>query len=244
MGKLAGRRVTFHAPARMGAIAAALAAAATLLLPNAALASTQTIGSAVGDVDCGGIAADTIQLSSSGTTSYAVPTGGVSISSWYYQVGSDTGSINLLIWRPTAPSTYTLVAVSPTVNLADSTSTFTLDAPIPVLPGDVIGLRLSGPLTCASYIQPKAGTFGTDTVGIAFSTTALGGTMSIDRVGQDLRLNVAAVVEVTSNPVPASADQCKNGGWHTLTDSKGRPFRNQGDCVSFFATDGTNLAAG
>jgi len=37
---------------------------------------------------------------------------------------------------------------------------------------------------------------------------------------------------------------CKSNGWKTMTDSVGHPFKNQGDCVSFFATDGKNLAAG
>ena len=37
---------------------------------------------------------------------------------------------------------------------------------------------------------------------------------------------------------------CKSNGWKTMTDSVGHSFKNQGDCVSFFATDGKNLAAG
>jgi hypothetical protein len=61
------------------------------------------------------------------------------------------------------------------------------------------------------------------------------------------QLNIAAGVEVTINPppppaTPASADQCKHGGWQGLTDIKGTLFKNQGDCVSFVATHGTNLA--
>lgn len=38
-------------------------------------------------------------------------------------------------------------------------------------------------------------------------------------------------------------DSCKNGGWQSLTDTNGHSFKNQGDCVSFFATSGRNLAA-
>ena len=45
-------------------------------------------------------------------------------------------------------------------------------------------------------------------------------------------------------PVPQSADDCKKGGWQNLTDDQGRPFNNQGDCVSYVATGGTNPAAG
>jgi hypothetical protein len=37
-------------------------------------------------------------------------------------------------------------------------------------------------------------------------------------------------------PTPAEAkEMCKNGGWRTMTDSNGNPFRNQGQCVSHFA---------
>lgn len=40
-----------------------------------------------------------------------------------------------------------------------------------------------------------------------------------------------------------SAAACKGGGWQAFTSSPG-PFKNQGDCVSYFATDGRNTAAG
>jgi hypothetical protein len=36
-----------------------------------------------------------------------------------------------------------------------------------------------------------------------------------------------------SGPVPATKDQCKNGGWRNFPG-----FKNQGDCVSFVATGG------
>jgi hypothetical protein len=44
--------------------------------------------------------------------------------------------------------------------------------------------------------------------------------------------------------VPTSTEQCKKGGWMNLTDDAGRPFKNQGDCVSFVATRGKNPAGG
>lgn len=31
---------------------------------------------------------------------------------------------------------------------------------------------------------------------------------------------------------PNNKDDCKNGGWQTLTDANGQPFKNQGQCVS------------
>ena len=39
-------------------------------------------------------------------------------------------------------------------------------------------------------------------------------------------------------PAPSTKDDCKQGGWETLTGPGGEEFRNQGDCVSFFASDG------
>jgi len=46
-----------------------------------------------------------------------------------------------------------------------------------------------------------------------------------------------------ATPTPTK-DQCKDNGWKTLVDSQGHKFKNQGDCVSFFATKGKNLGAG
>ena len=42
----------------------------------------------------------------------------------------------------------------------------------------------------------------------------------------------------------ATGAKCKNGGWVSLLDSTGNHFKNQGDCVSFYATKGNNLGAG
>ena len=40
----------------------------------------------------------------------------------------------------------------------------------------------------------------------------------------------------------ATGADCKNSGWKTMNDSVGTSFRNQGDCVSFYATGEKNLA--
>lgn len=221
----------------MGAIAAALAAAAALLLPSTALAASPTIGSAVGDSYCQGVTADTIQLSSS-KPSYAVPPGATAITDWFFQAASnDTGSVSLLVWRPDGTGGYNLIAVSPPVNLSDPNSTFALGGTIPVLAGDLIGLRISGDVTC--YSSTTTG----ETFGIALSTTDIGSPIAIDVTGFG-QLNVRASVDLASNPVVTTADQCKDGGWQTLTDSLGTPFKNQGDCVSFVRTGGKNSGNG
>lgn len=51
-------------------------------------------------------------------------------------------------------------------------------------------------------------------------------------------LDNIAVIETA----PTGAN-CKKGGWQTMLDTSGNMFKNQGDCVSFFATDGKNLGS-
>jgi hypothetical protein len=246
MGKVAGQRNTFRASARIGAIAASLAAAAALLLPNAALAATE-IGSAQGNLLCTNTGFDSVQVTSSGN-SYAVPAGGTSITSWSVLAGPDTGPVGLEVWQPAAPATYILIAndLGETIT-ANSLNTFTLATPIAVTAGDLIGLRVDGPFMCQQPILDATGSpSAADTVGFSFGATPVNGT-ALMSVVPGFQLNIAAGVEVTINPpppppTPTSANQCKHGGWQGLTDTNGTLFKNQGDCVSFVATNGTNLA--
>jgi hypothetical protein len=45
----------------------------------------------------------------------------------------------------------------------------------------------------------------------------------------------SAELYITIN-VPTSADQCKKGGWMTVYQANGSPFKNQGDCIQFVNT--------
>lgn len=47
---------------------------------------------------------------------------------------------------------------------------------------------------------------------------------------------------VITESVPVK-DDCKDGGWQSMIDNAGNSFKNQGDCVSYFATKGKNLGA-
>ena len=47
--------------------------------------------------------------------------------------------------------------------------------------------------------------------------------------------NVSATVTV---PVELTGADCKDGGWRSMSDGEGTPFKNQGDCVSSFAQSG------
>jgi hypothetical protein len=63
-------------------------------------------------------------------------------------------------------------------------------------------------------------------------------------VGAVGTISVASAAKPTNSGIdPAFAgytkDQCKNGGWETFGT-----FKNQGDCVSYFATGGKNQPKG
>ena len=84
--------------------------------------------------------------------------------------------------------------------------------------------------------QPQSYTFtapsATTTLSFASQTTGAYGP-ALDNV---------AITELYVTPL--DANQCKKGGWQSLADYSGTSFKNQGDCVSFVATGGTNTAAG
>jgi choice-of-anchor C domain-containing protein len=52
-----------------------------------------------------------------------------------------------------------------------------------------------------------------------------------------------AIDNVTVAETVATKSDCKQGGWQTMLDTAGNQFKNQGDCVSFFATGGKNPGA-
>jgi choice-of-anchor C domain-containing protein len=48
------------------------------------------------------------------------------------------------------------------------------------------------------------------------------------------------IVVTETVPVPPTLADCKDAGWLTMIDADRNGFKNQGDCVSYFATDGKN----
>jgi hypothetical protein len=123
----------------------------------------------------------------------------------------------------------------------------------------VVGLNLSGAVTCLSVTGPDkgGGTLGSPTTAVInFQNTVppFAGINTVELVdnggnGADLftaaptfrapsdcsPLGVATsplngrAVVFDAPPLPTSKDQCKKGGWRNF----GSTFKNQGDCVSF-----------
>jgi hypothetical protein len=196
----ATRTASFRTFARAGVTATGVALL-WLATGSVPVAAATAIGSATGNLGCGA-GVDTVQLSTSGGTSYAVPAGGGTLTSWSTQVGATTGQAALLVWRPTATAgTLTLVGESPHVNLtANTVNTFTLTAPISVQAGDVLGLRVESQSYC---IQSPGVTGGV--IGFKSGTTPGVGqpeTFAVDPLS--LTLDVAATLG-TAAPPPSPA---------------------------------------
>ena len=66
------------------------------------------------------------------------------------------------------------------------------------------------------------------------------GSDGLGSVSADVGFLVEIFDSTQAAPTPLSKDDCKKGGWATL----GMGFKNQGDCVSYFATNGKNGPAG
>ena len=104
------------------------------------------------------------------------------------------------------------------------------DGPVGVGPGDMLGMYFADTGTVHSES-------GGDT--LAFSQGDESGLPAVEGQLSDSR-QVERLYSLVADIVPApepTKDACKDGGWQDFTDDPG-PFRNQGQCVSYFASDG------
>jgi hypothetical protein len=67
-----------------------------------------------------------------------------------------------------------------------------------------------------------------------------GGTQTVQV--DNVMINTTLFTFETDVVNPNDKAKCKKGGWQDFTSSPG-PFKNQGDCVSYFATGGKNKAS-
>lgn len=76
-----------------------------------------------------------------------------------------------------------------------------------------------------------------------YSFTATGSSATLTFASATAGACGPALDAITITETIATAATCKKGGWQTMFDSVGNKFKNQGDCVSFYATGGRNLGA-
>jgi Ca2+-binding RTX toxin-like protein len=134
----ASRRPTL---ARRAALALATATLASLALAAPAQADT-TVGQTGGDVTC--LAIPTLRAD----TTYVVPAGGRTITSFFFQsVAANAGQqLDFLVLRAAGGSSYTVVGKTGVVTLAGTGAVETFAANIPVQGGDILGYWHPGEL--------------------------------------------------------------------------------------------------
>lgn len=75
-------------------------------------------------------------------------------------------------------------------------------------------------------------------VGVNVGSYNLDYTIDVDGV----KINGTTYDFERTNPTPTDKDQCKKDGWKALKNVDGRMFNNQGQCVSFVASDKAHVA--
>ena len=104
---------------------------------------------------------------------------------------------------------------------------------------DSLNVALTGPATVGSQSAPSDAYLNSSWAGAYCGVDKSTGTFRLD-AGCWTGFQPNIKVEVNAaNP----GDQCKNNAWKTMNDGT-KKFKNQGDCVSYFATNGRNAAAG
>lgn len=169
---------------------------------------------------------------------------GIAQASTFYE---ELGNVNVVASPDgTLTVTSTVVAGTPISHGTTDGQGFTFPSPLPGCfetdqtdvgydadnPGSTITTHLVGPV-CSSGNPPTVHGSGTFTItgGTGkYAGATGGGTVTYDGASSTTVLQGTIVL-----PLPTSKDQCKDGGWQNYDG-----FKNQGDCVSFVATDGTN----
>lgn len=246
------KRLTTRLTTRLGSVltgvAAIAVATAAVAAPDALAAEAFTNGNFESGtyVDGGGFETLAAVTPTAGAmTGWTVTSGSVDwISSYWQQPSGLTMSIDMN-GTPVAgqPSTVGVLA-----------QTFATD----VNATYVVQFQLAGNPTCgpstkamsvtASGTAPETYSFDTlgmsttsmgwTTVAYSFTATSSGTTLTFAADPANTSNCGAALAGVTLTETAASGAQCKNGGWQTMFQPDGTPFKNQGACVSYYATSG------
>lgn len=62
------------------------------------------------------------------------------------------------------------------------------------------------------------------------------GTFRLDSPSSACWAGFIPAAQFTAANPPLTKDDCKNGGWQSLTNASGEPFRNQGQCIQYVNT--------
>lgn len=164
---------------------------------------------------------------------------------WYWQAPEGTKSIDMNA-TPTAGS------LSQTFDTAVN-NTYVVEFKLSGNPMCGAGVKTmtvsSSTGASANYSFTVPTTWAYDTAGMvwidasAFSFVATGASSTLTFASTMTSACGPAIDFVRVTETVATGALCKKGGWATMFDTVGNMFKNQGDCVSYYATDGTNLGA-
>jgi choice-of-anchor C domain-containing protein len=228
---------------RRSIVSAAFALVASMSLAGSAFAFTGVSNGSFEDGTFTVNGFDTLTPGSTALTGWSVNSGSIDWigSYWPASVGSrsidlngfDTGSISQAL-ATTIGNTYVVnfdmsgnPAGDPTLKTMTvgatgaTASTYSYDT---ALAGNTLTDMMWAP-------QPAYSFFATSSSSVLTFTSTIAGEFgpALDNV-------------VVTEIVPTKND-CKDGGWVSMLDSQGNSFKNQGDCVSFYATGGKNLGS-
>src|SRR3954451_444084 len=191
-----------------------------------------------------GLDLDRVYAGSTDMTPWVVTTGSVDWINTYWQAAEGTKSVDLdgdegtpgaisQTFDTTVNSTYVVTfAMSGNPDAGPTTKTINVSAGGVTTPFTYDTATNSTTRSAMNYVQKGfsfVGQANTSSSTITFTSTTLGG--------------YGAVIDnVVITETLATGATCKNNGWKTMTDKFGTAFRNQGDCVSYYATGEKNLA--
>jgi hypothetical protein len=205
-----------------------------LLVAGLALTALPAAPALAATIGQTGVGSFTCQGFTRADTTYVVPSGGGTITSFSYQsTAANTGQqLDFLILRPAGGSNYTVVGKTGVVTLAGTgLETFTPPAPIPVQAGDILGFWHGGVLSgCLRDVGSGGGAINSDTTLPQPPDPSVDDTVSLPN-GPFACCDLNESANLVTGPT--SKAECKKGGWRSFGDM----FKNQGECVTLFDTD-------
>jgi len=237
---------------RRSTVSAAIAVLASLVLAGSALAAFAGVTNGSFETGTGDPGSYT-QLNAGSTvlTGWTITTGSIDWIGTYWPAAAPTKSLDMNGGGPGAISQVLATTIGKTYVV-----TFALSANPdgPVAPPYALTVGATGAASQAytfdraAYGNTRANmmwqskqysfkaTSATTTLSFASGVTAGAYGPALD--------NVVVTENAASSSAGGPGAACKSGGWKTMVDKAGKHFRNQGDCVSYFATKFKNVGAG
>jgi hypothetical protein len=188
----------------------------------------RSVGTSFGGIDFDTAAGMTLNQLQNLSTDYMFTAGSCGGGSPRFQINVDGKNIFVYIGPP---PNYTLCPANIWLNTGDLLET-ALFVDTSQLPGGTFYDTWAGALA-------KYGTHAVTGIQLTADGgwSQAGGTQTVQVDNVMINTTTYTFEEVVSS----DKERCKKGGWQDFTSAPG-PFKNQGDCVSYFATGGKNKA--